>query len=531
MTVENDAYDQAVKLVDRARVENAEELVFPRDKFENLTELPSSISQLHNLKRLDLSKTSISRLPVTGFAKSLEELDVSTGVIRQFEWFDSIRNIKKIWLSNNKALEDISALTFCHSLTGLDLDATFVSNLKPIATLSSLTTLRLSKTPVWDLRPLERLVEIDRLDLTDTQVLELRPLLNLRKLMHSPSGPGLTFANCKAAQNDSTIAEIAAIPDAKERAGTLFHYLETGQYVPLAVNSATPNIPERRPAPLETEIVEGRMVRAGSVDLSPPDAMQRAEMGWQALQAYTDSFAVSFSIDNYAPLPGILRAFQDALGQAFDPKNQVAIGVFGSRVIRLSQNQDFMHSLPTGADTDLQGLAAQIALYTERFPDWNSYQTEAAAAPAAMERVAEEVQAFSDLSDSLTESAQTDQDVAEEFARELHIATGPEADEDSATALVASTRETLRTLGEDALIGAKGKQLVRDSLADMDGVADTEWAKLKFWSGGWTLVLLKRNEQPLRRLAVRFPERLGWIAPILDYLCGQPEDQDRSDIR
>lgn len=531
MTVENDAHQNAVKLIERARVENAEELVFPRDKFENLTALPSSIFQLSYLKRLDLSKTSISRLPVALFSGNLEELDASTGDIQQLKRIHLFNHIKKLWLSNNKALEDISALSWCHSLTGLDLDGTLVSNLFPIATLYRLTTLRLRKTPVWDLRPLERLVDIDRLDLTDTQVLDLEPLLYLQKLAENPSGPGLTFANCKAAQNDSTIAEIAAIPDAKERARSLFHYLETGEYLSPGSASATPTIPERRPAPLETEIIEGRMVRAGGVDLAPPDAMQRAELGWQALRAYADSFAISFSIDNYAPLPGILRAFQDALGQAFNPKNQVSIGVFGSRVIRLSQNQDFMHSLPTGADTDLQGLAAQIALYTERFPDWNSYQTEAAAAPAAMERVAEEVQAFSDLSDSLTESAQTDQDVAEEFARELHIATGPEADEDSATALVASTRETLRTLGEDALIGAKGKQLVRDSLADMDGVADTEWAKLKFWSGGWTLVLLKRNEQPLRRLAVRFPDRLGWIAPILDYLCGQSDDQDCSDIR
>jgi hypothetical protein len=268
------------------------------------------------------------------------------------------------------------------------------------------------------------------------------------------------------------------------------------------------------------------MVRAGGVDLPLPDAMQRAERGWQALRTYTDSFATSFSIDNYAPLPGILKAFQNALGDTFDPNNQVSIGVFGSRVVSLSQNDDFLHCLPTGADTDLQGLAAQIALYVDRFPDWGTYQAEASTSPAAMERVAEEKAAFTDLSVSLSKSAETNRDVAEEFANELNIAIGPEGDEESATALVASTRETLRTLGEDAINRIKKGQIIRDSVAGMDEVADGEWAKLKFWAGGWTLVLLQRNEQPLRRLGGRFPERLGWIAPVLDYLCSQPDDQD-----
>ncbi|MCG7495144.1 leucine-rich repeat domain-containing protein [Thalassobius sp. Cn5-15] len=518
------AYERAVDLIEMAHSEGWEELTFPRETFETLTELPHSIAKAVSLKRLDISQTSVFRLPRLGKLQNLEQLDASTGYIEDVSSAEFPAGLKKIWLNNNAALQNIDSLSQCGLLEGIDLDNTSVTNIFALFGLTHLKTLRLQNTLVRDLGIIDLLRNLVRLDISGSDVLDLRPLLTLLQLAENPSGPGLTFENCAAARNDSRIAEIAAIPDATKRAETLFHYL--GWHDPRGTSSSTPPIPSRRPAPLETEIVEGHMVRAGGVDLPLPDAMQRAERGWQALRTYTDSFATSFSIDNYAPLPGILKAFQNALGDTFDPNNQVSIGVFGSRVVSLSQNDDFLHCLPTGADTDLQGLAAQIALYVDRFPDWGTYQAEASTSPAAMERVAEEKAAFTDLSVSLSKSAETNRDVAEEFANELNIAIGPEGDEESATALVASTRETLRTLGEDAINRIKKGQIIRDSVAGMDEVADGEWAKLKFWAGGWTLVLLQRNEQPLRRLAVRFPERLGWIAPVLDYLCSQPDDQD-----
>ncbi|MCG7573028.1 hypothetical protein MHM39_05570 [Phaeobacter sp. CNT1-3] len=527
MTETAEVYQRAVELINKAEAKSWRWLSFPREVFENLTELPSSISKIRTLRRLDISQTSVSRLPNLGGLVNLKELDAGTGYISSLESTELPSRLKKIWLNGNSSLQEVvMPLWDYFYLEGIDLDDTSVSNVFSLASFVNLSTLRLQNTPVRNLEPIQELQNLTRLDLSGSDVLDLRPLLPLEQLAENPSGRGLTFENCAATRTDPKIAQIAEISDAKERAIALFHYLETGGGSLIGDYSATPYIPSRHPAPLETEIVNGRLVRSGAVNLSPPSAMQRAEMGWQALRAYTDSFAASFNIGNYAPLPGILLAFQNALGDTFDPNRQVSIGVFGSRVISLSRNQEFLHCLPTGADTDLKGFAAQIALYMDRFPDWSSYQAEAAASLASMERVTREKAAFTDLSDSLLVSAETNQDVAEEFANELSIAIGPEGDEESATALVASTRETLRTLGENAVNGIKNGQLIRDSVTGMDGIADNEVAKLKFWAGGWTLVLLKRNERPLRRLADRFPERLGWVAPVLDYLCRQTNDHD-----
>lgn len=233
MTETAEVYQRAVELIERAYFEDWEDLTFPRETFEHLSELPHEISEVKSLKRLDISQTSVFRLPRLEDLINLEELDASTGFIQalipdEFPPDEFPPKLRKLWLNGNFTLENLNDLLGCYSLEGLDLDNTSVSNIFRLEVFMNLRTLRLQNTPVRNLEPVKELQSLTRLDLSGSDVLDLRPLLPLEQLAENPSGPGLTFENCAAARTDPKIAEIAEIADAKERAETLFDYLRGG---------------------------------------------------------------------------------------------------------------------------------------------------------------------------------------------------------------------------------------------------------------------------------------------------------------
>jgi hypothetical protein len=273
------------------------------------------------------------------------------------------------------------------------------------------------------------------------------------------------------------------------------------------------------------KIEGGRMRRTGSGDLPENDAMTRAEMGWAALKAYRDSFGGSFNVHNYAPLPMVLAAFDTAMGEVFDPRRMILIGVMGTRIVNLSDDRSLLDTLPDGAETDLRGFAAQISIFLNRFPDWVTYLEEAEGNDATAEAVKAELTAFDEFRAALAETGMVDSEVTEEFAAELAIAAGDDADATAAKGLTASTRELARELTEAAFEGLRTGQIARMDIESMNQIADGEFAKFRLWTYGWPLVVLKRKQAPLRRLAKKFPARLGWLGPILDYLIGADEDR------
>ncbi|NBD30304.1 MAG: hypothetical protein GVY31_09745, partial [Alphaproteobacteria bacterium] len=415
---------------------------------------------------------------------------------------------------------DLSPLSGLTGLKGLGLDRTGVTDLSPLSGLTGLTLLGLIGTGVTDLSPLSGLTGLTGLGLDNTPVDDLRPIRGLRQLVENPSIVGLTFKNCAAAEADPKIAEIAEIEDNSARARALFDLLEG--WVPPG-----PTIPVESPAPLMVKMKDGRMGRAGPGDLPVNDAMTRAEMGWAALKAYRDSFGAGFNVHNYAPLPGVLAAFDAAMGQAFDPRRMIAIGVMGTRIVNLSDDRPFLDTLPDGAETDLRGFAAQISIFLNRFPDWLTYLEEAETNDATTEAVRAERAAFDDLGAALAGVGMVESEVTEEFAEEIAVATGDDADTTAAKGLTASTREVARALSEAAVKPVKTGEITRRDIDGMDRIADGEFAKLRFWTYGWPLVILKRKQASLRRLAKRFPARLGWLGPVLDYLFGPDEEDDR----
>ena len=114
-------------------------------------------------------------------------------------------------------------------------------------------------------------------------------------------------------------------------------------------------------------------------------------------------------------------------------------------------------------------------------------------------------------------------DVARDYALQVQSGTGEDAAVEIAAGLIDSTREVLRVAVERGAEEGKSGRPVRAAVDEMDKVFDGEMAKLAVWSGGWALVILRRRQGHLRRLADRYPARLGWLHRWLDWLVGPDE--------
>ncbi len=287
---------------------------------------------------------------------------------------------------------------------------------------------------------------------------------------------------------------------------------------------APPGLPERIPAPLEIEVVEGRLrLESTTTGLLTGGAATRAEQGWHALKDYRESFGESFNVGNYAPLPSVLKSFDRALGETYNPTRQIALGMHGQRIIGLAYDADFVVNLPTGAKTELRGFAAAIATLVNRFPDWILYQEEAEASdPAAQKAIAERL-SFEEIDAVISAADHADAEVKAEYHDEVVAGTDAGASEIEAKGLVASTGEVARVLLEAGIAEAKSGKAARNFGKQMEDMHQKEFPKLVYYAGGLVLPMLSRMSKPLRRLAVRYPKRLGFVVAALDYLFG-PEN-------
>ena len=344
------------------------------------------------------------------------------------------------------------------------------------------------------------------------------------------------FSGTLAAKLDTDIAAAAAIKDAKARAAALFALIDAGWVPPGVKDGRTtwieddnapmlqapvpPTLPSRHPAPLEVEIVAGRIVlEARSNGLSSSDAITRAEQGWQALKDYRESFGESFNVGNYAPLPSVLKSFDRALGDGYDPNRQIALGMHGLRIAALANDADFVMNLPTGAETELKGFAAAVATLVNRLPDWILYQQEAEAAEPAATKARQEKSAFEEIDAVISEPGNADADVTAEYHDEAVAGTAVGASEIEAKGLVASTVEVARALLEEGIAEAKSGKAVRRFGQQMEDMHRKELPKLVYYGGGFVLPMLSRMSGPFRRLARRYPQ-MKFVEAALDYLFG-----------
>ncbi len=501
----------------------------------------STIAGLRRLRGLDLSQTGVVDVSALGELKSMMDLNLSGSGVRSVSsltWLSHLvrldlsrtavtdisalsRHSALVWCDlSNTRVSDISALAGYTSLVRLDLSHTSVTDVSALAGMKALKVLKLSGTDVSEISALANLTSLKGLDLTNTfvGVISLRNIGGLEQLVTVPEYAGLRFEGCAATREDARIEEISRIERPKQRARALFEYL--GMPVPgegpEPKLNLVPNLPARIPAPLEVAVGEVTIAMAGPSGLPVSDANARAALGWEALQRYRLDFAAAFSIHNYAPLPAYLASFDREMGEGYDPRRVIGIGMQGQRIIILSKDAEFLARLPDGAGGDLRGFAAAIATFVNRFPDWVLYEGLEElddVSPAAVRAGEAEFRALDAIIFSTPEARE---DVKAEYRAEVAEGTDAKAGVPEARGLVASTHEVARALAEDGLARRERERRARNAVLARKG--GDLYDKTVLAPVGISLHVMKRMEGPLRKLAKRFPKKFGWLEAWYDHM-------------
>ena len=486
----------------------------------------SPLSGLTGLTRLSLIDTQISDLsPLSGLTR-LTELFLDDTRISDLSRLTALTGLTTLYL-NNTQISDFSPLTALTGLTGLSLNNTQISDLSPLTALTGLTTLYLSNTRISDLTPLASLNALTCLYLDNSAALDLRPLRGLAALGEHPTIGGLTFRGTPATRADAGIKEIAKIEDNGTRARELFAHLENWKppvgagLEAIILAPSKPTFPASLPAPVLPVVTEERIGLAKGPDvLAASNANTRAQQGWLALSEFRASFGGSFHIENYAPLPAILRDFDRAMGANFASCRPIAVGMHGQRIIAQSYDQGLLETLPSGAGSELKAFAAAIATFVERFPDWQAYNADT---PSDAEHgmTDQDRSAFAAVDQVVDDTPQADQDFKDEFHAIVSLGSDSKATEIEMKGLDSSTRELALALGQVALREIKSGASLRRETEEMARVGQGEWAKIKWYAGGFTLDALQRASPSLRLLAKNRPKSFGWLTALLDY-AGTP---------
>jgi hypothetical protein len=363
----------------------------------------SALSGLTKLTELSLYRTKVRDIsPVAGLVE-LRDLVLEYSSVRDVSALAGLTKLTRLHLARLK-VTDLAALAGLTSLTELNLEFTYVDDVSALAGLTNLAELKLWYAPVSNISALVGLSHLTSLDLRGTQVgiAELRSLTGMEQLLRlqrpqdTSSGRfHLRFDDCRATMEDPRLKEISRIRDPSEQMRALLEYFE--ETVPQGVPEpyvgeeawnrgnvrvqATdwPEVPGHAPAPLETEVLEQRLVRSmrNGPPLAPGAVDDRARKGWSVIAAHRDDLVAQVSLANYRPLAAAVGALSRALGPTYEAMNEIGVGIAGQRLAALVQDAVFMKTLPDGSGAEVADLANTLATFSNRFPEWLAYQEDA----------------------------------------------------------------------------------------------------------------------------------------------------------
>ncbi|HYC85934.1 MAG TPA: hypothetical protein VEB86_11970 [Chryseosolibacter sp.] len=201
-----DIFTQKLGLADSVSFEDIknitliEDMDLSGDRFmQNLEPL----SQLHNLKLLDVSGTQIGDLtpirnltelleinlsgcPVTDlaplrYATKLLRLNISQTRIRDLSPLEKMTVLQNLEIQETPVV-DFTPLSNLKTLLHLNAQGTSFKYLAPIVSLTGLYELNLSRTLVFDLSSLSGMKDLSLLNIDSTSVADIRPLANCKAL-------------------------------------------------------------------------------------------------------------------------------------------------------------------------------------------------------------------------------------------------------------------------------------------------------------------------------------------------------------
>lgn len=203
MTEAERAYRAAEAAIAQALADGRDTLDLNAPEFRELAVLPPSVSQLTQLREVELDYTKLAELGPLQPLAGLRRLFLERVPVRDLAPLAGMTGLTRLTLGHSH-VGDLRALSGLYELTLLTLDNTDVADLTPLIGLDRLTTLTIENTPVEN----------------------LSPLLLLPGLWDGSGVLGLHFAGCAAARHDPALAEIADIKDNAARAAALRAFLE-----------------------------------------------------------------------------------------------------------------------------------------------------------------------------------------------------------------------------------------------------------------------------------------------------------------
>jgi small GTP-binding protein len=148
-----------------------------------MNSLPGSISELTNLERLSLYRTSINDISLLHYLPNLKHLNLNRTGIREIPVLAELKNLTSLDVGGN-TLDDISILREVPNLMDLCLSHTEIQDFSIIGELTSLKTLDLSRTKIQDISILAELKNLISLDLSDNEIGDISILGELKNLMN-----------------------------------------------------------------------------------------------------------------------------------------------------------------------------------------------------------------------------------------------------------------------------------------------------------------------------------------------------------
>lgn len=163
---------------DIENIAQIEELIIPNHQY--ITSI-APLSELTNLRRVDISGTNIQDLKPIRNLTNLEELNISNTKVEDLSALKYASALRYLELQNTP-VTNIETISRLKQLQVLDISNTAVSDLTPLASLKDLKVLNIAATPVPTLKSLQDLQKLEELNFTSTSISELQPIAELHAL-------------------------------------------------------------------------------------------------------------------------------------------------------------------------------------------------------------------------------------------------------------------------------------------------------------------------------------------------------------
>lgn len=139
------------------------------------------LSQLTNLRRLNVSNTQISDLKPIRNLTNLEELNISHTEVNDLEPLRYASLLRYLELQETP-VSDMTVASRLVNLQSLDITHSHIEDLSPLSELKNLKVLKMGGTPVSTLEPINHIPVLEELDVTGTTISQLDPVEQMKNL-------------------------------------------------------------------------------------------------------------------------------------------------------------------------------------------------------------------------------------------------------------------------------------------------------------------------------------------------------------